>query len=320
MSPQSTGIRESAPAALGGPPVSPKGTAHFSVFPSPEVRAEMLALYDARLAAWPVPFEELDIPGRFGTTHVVVTGDPGAPPVVLLHMTCCPAFVWAPMIATLAANRRVYAVDTIGDVGKSVLTNGELYPRNGLAYDTWLSEVLDAMGLGAADVVAGSHGGWIGMHFAASSPARVRRLVLLVPMGLASWPRMLNVLARMSTFALGTMTEARVENIQRWLMGDAPQSKALIGEWLARIIRGGFTPKLGAPLPVPAATRRSIYAPTVVVLGGRDQLVGNARAAARRATDTIPDVQIEIVPNGTHAVHIEEPERVAHRITTFLTR
>lgn len=320
MSAQSTADRESRSSGLGGTAASPWRATPFSIFPSPEVRAEMLALYDAKLADWPVPFEELDIPGRFGTTHLVVAGDPAAPPVVLLHMTCSPAFVWAPIIASLTAIRRVYAVDTIGDVGKSVLAEGERYPRNGRAYDAWLSEVLDAIGLGAADVVAGSHGGWIGMHFAASSPARVRRLVLLVPMGLASWPRMLNVLARMSTFALGKMTRARIEKIQQWLMGDALLSKELIGEWLARIIRGGFTPKLGAPLPVAAATRRSIRAPTLVVLGGRDQLVGNARAAARRATDTIPDVEIDIVPKGTHAVHIEEPEHVAHRIVAFLTR
>ena len=280
----------------------------------------MLALYDAKLADWPVPFEELDIPGRFGTTHLVVAGDPAAAPLVLLHMTCSPAFVWAPIIASLAAIRRVYAVDTIGDVGKSVLSRGDVYPRNGPAYAAWLGEVLDAIGLGTADVMAGSHGGWIGMHFAASSPARVRRLVLLVPMGLASWPRMLNVLARMSTFALGTMTTARIEAIQRWLMGDASQTQDLIGEWLARIIRGGINPKLGPPLPVRAATRWSIRAPTLVMLGGRDPLVGNAKAAARRATDTIPDVEIEIMPSGSHAVHIEQPDHVAHRIATFLTR
>lgn len=319
MSAQSTGVREPGSTGLGGPPASPRTATAFSVFPSSEARAEMLALYDAKLADWPVPFDELDIPGRFGTTHLVVAGDPAAPPLVLLHMTCSPSFVWAPIIASLTAIRRVYAVDTVGDVGKSVLRNRELYPRNGPAYAAWLSEVLDGVGLDTADVIAGSHGGWIGMHFTANAPARVRRLVLLVPMGLASWPRMLNVLARMSTFALGTMTTARIEVIKRWLMGDTPQTEALIGDWLARIIRGGFSPKLGPPLPVPGATRRSIRAPTLVVLGGEDQLVGNARAAAHRATDTIPDVEIEIVPSGTHAVHIEQPERVAHRITTFLT-
>lgn len=319
MSVPSSSAREPPLGPDRSPSSSSQPPASFSVFPSPEVRAEMLALYDAKLSRWPVPFEELDLPGRFGSTHVVVAGDAAAPPLVLVHMTCSPAFVWEPIIASLAARRRVFAVDTIGDVGKSALAEGTRYPRNGPEYTAWLSEVFDGLGLTVADVVAGSHGGFIGMHFAANAPARVRRLVLLVPMGLASWPRMLNVLVRMGTFALGKMTPARLAAIQSWLMGDTPQARAVLGQWLGRIIQGGFTPKLGSPLPVPAAVRRAIRAPTLIVLGARDRLVGNPRAAARRATATIPRVEIEIVPNGTHAVHIEEPQRVAHSIVTFLT-
>jgi hypothetical protein len=43
-----------------------------------------LAAYDA-MRAWPVPHEEMEIPGRFGITHVVASGPKDAPPLVLLH-------------------------------------------------------------------------------------------------------------------------------------------------------------------------------------------------------------------------------------------
>ena len=43
-----------------------------------------LAAYDAALKSWPVPYEEMEIPGRFGTTHVVAHGPKDAPPLVLL--------------------------------------------------------------------------------------------------------------------------------------------------------------------------------------------------------------------------------------------
>ena len=43
-------------------------------------------------------------------------------------------------------------------------------------------------------MVAGSMGGWIAMNYAIYAPERLRRLVLLGPMGLAPWRATLGVL------------------------------------------------------------------------------------------------------------------------------
>ena len=58
---------------------------HTSAFKTPEGEAAYLAAYEAAMKLWPVPYEEIEIPGRFGITHVVVTGPKDAPPLVLLH-------------------------------------------------------------------------------------------------------------------------------------------------------------------------------------------------------------------------------------------
>ena len=47
---------------------------HTSAFKTPEGEAAYLAAYDAAIKLWPVPYEEVEIPGRFGTTHVVASG------------------------------------------------------------------------------------------------------------------------------------------------------------------------------------------------------------------------------------------------------
>jgi hypothetical protein len=49
---------------------------HPSVIKTLEGEARLRAAYDAALKRWPVPYEEIDIPGRFGTTHVVASGPP----------------------------------------------------------------------------------------------------------------------------------------------------------------------------------------------------------------------------------------------------
>src|SRR5690349_9867784 len=96
--------------------------AQLQAFRSDEGKARYLAAYDAVLREWPVPFEELDLPTRFGTTHVVASGPRDAPPLVLLPSLAASATLWRPNVAALGARYRVYAVDVIGQTGKSVQT------------------------------------------------------------------------------------------------------------------------------------------------------------------------------------------------------
>ena len=63
-------------------------------FKSDEGRARYLAAYDAALREWPVPYEELDLPTRLGPTHVIASGSPDAPPLVLLPSFAGSATVW----------------------------------------------------------------------------------------------------------------------------------------------------------------------------------------------------------------------------------
>lgn len=55
------------------------------MFWSPEIEARFNAAYEAVLKQWPVPYQERYVATRFGDTHVIESGPPQAPPVVLLH-------------------------------------------------------------------------------------------------------------------------------------------------------------------------------------------------------------------------------------------
>ena len=65
---------------------SPRPYHDSGVFPTPAIHAALMALYDAKLVQWPVPFEELDVPTSHGTTHVVVSGPEDGESVILIHM------------------------------------------------------------------------------------------------------------------------------------------------------------------------------------------------------------------------------------------
>ncbi len=87
----------------------------------------------------------------------------------------------------LAGRCRIYAPDTIGDVGRSELDDFAVYPKKGGDFSAWLGDLCAELGIARADLIGGSMGGWIPMHHAISSPDSVRKLVLLGPMGLPSW-------------------------------------------------------------------------------------------------------------------------------------
>ena len=59
------------------------------------------------------------------TEYVRVSGSPTAPPLVLLPGLRGTSLMWVPVIAALAQHYRVYAPDTVTDVGLSV-PRGEL--------------------------------------------------------------------------------------------------------------------------------------------------------------------------------------------------
>ena len=153
---------------------------HTSVFRTFEGAARYEASYDAALELWPVPFESLVVPTRLGTTHVIASGQPDAPPLVLLHMAAVSSTMWFPNVAALSRTYRVYAVDTLGDLGKSVPSR----PRgNRSASAEWLLDALDALGVSEANLAGASYGGWLALNLALHAPERVRRLALLAPAG-----------------------------------------------------------------------------------------------------------------------------------------
>ena len=92
------------------------------MFRTPEGQARYFAAYDATLALWPVPVFAFDLPTRFGSTHVNACGPEDAPPLLLLPGQAVSSTVWHPNVAELSRTWRLYALDIIGDMGKSVRT------------------------------------------------------------------------------------------------------------------------------------------------------------------------------------------------------
>ena len=100
------------------------------IFRTDEIRAKLMAIFDEGLQHCPVPFETFFVNTRYGRTHVIASGDLAAPLLVLSHPAAVGGFVWSSIIAPLTEHCRVYALDTIGDFGRSELAD----PDTGIGY------------------------------------------------------------------------------------------------------------------------------------------------------------------------------------------
>jgi pimeloyl-ACP methyl ester carboxylesterase len=153
---------------------------HTSAFKTPEGEAAFLAAYDAAIKLWPVPYEEIEIPSRFGMTHVVSSGPKDAPPLLLLHGYFATLTMWSPNVADFSQDYRVYAIDVMGQPGKSIPDYDEPI-RDAADFAAWLSATLDSLKLDRISLVGMSYGGWLALNLALTAPERIRKLVLLSP-------------------------------------------------------------------------------------------------------------------------------------------
>ncbi len=282
------------------------------IYKSPEGRAKCLAVYDAALAHWPVPYEQLDVPTRFGSTHVIASGPRDAPPLVLLHGNWATATMWSSTLSDLSHNFRAYAIDQVDDVGKSIPTR---LPASRSDYAEWLLDVFDQLGLQQADVIGLSYGGFLAVNFAMYAPDQVKHLILLCP-GVPNF---------------GPPT-------RKYALHGMPLilfPSRLTGKWLIRGLSvNGYRPSdlEAEQLIVSAMNLRSrvpfrpvfnddefdkLKTPVLLLIGDREVLY-DAKAAIDRARQLIPHIEAESIPNGGHMLSTDQPEEVMRRVMMFL--
>lgn len=96
--------------------------------------------YDEVLRRWTVPVESREISTSFGTTHLLVWGNPAGQPLVLLTGADVPAAYMGLVPDYLSQHFRLYAPDLIGQPGKSAPVRP---PTNDDSYSRWLVEILN---------------------------------------------------------------------------------------------------------------------------------------------------------------------------------
>jgi pimeloyl-ACP methyl ester carboxylesterase len=288
----------------------------YPLFLSEESKARYMAAYDAVLAEWPVPYESLTLPTRLGTTHVIASGPADAPPLILLHSFAGSATVWRANVAGLSRHFRTYAVDIVGQPGKSVASR-KLRRRQD--YADWLADLLDGLKIGRASIVGCSFGGFLALSQASLTPDRVERVVLISPAG---------AFVGLSMGFVVKMLTASLRRRLRQLLGDtrsaglhdlgmAAPKDALWGALMSVTMTERPRPNLiNAPV-LGDAELGAVRAPTLLLIGDGERLYDPAATVAL-AKRRMPGLQGAVVAGADHVAAMAQPDDVNTRILAFL--
>lgn len=282
-----------------------------SVFKDTEGESRYIAAYDNVLSHWPVPYVAVDVPTRFGKTHINVSGSQTASPLLLLPGNFTSSTTWFYNVARLSQAYCVYAIDTIGDVGKSI---PECLFATRSDYANWLNDILADLKISKATLMGISYGGFLSVNFALHHPEKVHRLVLLCP-GLPLAPFTLRWLIYGMPMLFSSSHWAG-----KWFLGGASfkgyNRSDFVQEAYILGVAGMCSKSVMRPIINPDEWKQ-IQIPTLLLVGDHEILY-DPRRALQRAKQLIPHIETELVSDAGHLLNSDQPEKVDEIVLRFL--
>jgi pimeloyl-ACP methyl ester carboxylesterase len=251
---------------------------------------------------WTSAPESVLAPTRFGSTQAYRWPGSGVP-LVLLHGGAVTSITWEP-IAEAMPDRDVYALDIMGDVGRSEHT-APFSDVTELA--TWLDDALAALHLNEVQLVGHSLGGWVAINAAVRRPDRLESLVLIDPGGVV--PLQMGPFMRWgfpvmaSSFMPGPVRRRVARRMHHPLAVDK--------RWTRLMLLGVLWHKPGFPPLQPLFADdelASIGVPTSLIAGELTEMFDTS-AMADRLRCLVPNIDVTIVEGGGHALtvsHVHE--------------
>jgi pimeloyl-ACP methyl ester carboxylesterase len=282
------------------------------IFATSDGRAKYMAAYEAMFTLWKVPYDSMDVKTSYGSTHINVSGPGDGNPLVLLHGAGLSSTAWFANIAGLSAHHRVYAVDIIGDAGKSV---ADRIMEKRTDYAEWLREVFDGLNIESCDLLGHSYGGWLTLNMALAYPNRLRKIVLLAPAA-SIYP--MNFLTNLGLH----LTAFKLLRPSARSMFKMIASKGTVFEetfiHLMEMVTRYCVSAIMFPTKYADEELKQIDLPALLLIGAGEKIY-NPKKAIARAQRWMPDLTAEIIPNVGHTLNLEKPETINARILKFLS-
>ncbi|MFA5112460.1 MAG: alpha/beta hydrolase [Desulfobaccales bacterium] len=283
-----------------------------SIYRSARGQAEVIALYEKKLANLAVETRSRMVETRFGHTHVLTAGPQEAPPVMMLTGISTGAPRMLEWFRPLIKDFRLYAPDPIGQPGRSAQTR---VPPGDHNYGKWMVDVLDGLGLEQLPFIGVSFGGGILLDTASYAPERISRAALIAPAGLTPVPFISSAVKFFIPCLLYRYFPSRERLIGtiRPLAGQIDDYSLQVFDATLRHVKLNVAP----PGPFDRETLAGFKAPTLLFLAKSDIFLP-VESARRRAQELLPSLTAVEVFEGPHIPPKPTWKHQAERIGAFL--
>ncbi len=311
------GVGVCALAVIGLVHLVAPAPAQVGSFRTVQGRLDYLDAYQRTLAQMPEPTTVGDVRTRFGTVRVYewsTAANRAERPVVLLPGRTSGAPMWRENLPGLIGQRRVIALDALGDAGLSA----QSVPLTSMDDQTdWLDDVLaDVSPEAAVHLVGHSFGGATAAAYARTHPERVATLTLLEPVfTLGSPPASIYL---WSTILLLPTPQSWRETAMREIGGDDASEDDLDDPLVDMIDIGArqYSAHLPTPTVLTADQLAELTMPVYVGLGELSRMAGGT-AAEDAARTHLPDATTRVWPDTTHSLPMQVPEALDAELTAF---
>jgi pimeloyl-ACP methyl ester carboxylesterase len=283
-----------------------------SIYRSAQGEAEVIALYERKLASLAVETHSRMVDTRFGPTHVLAAGPQKAPPVIVLTGISTGAPRILEWFLPLTRDYRLYAPDPIGQPGLSAQTR---VPPAGHNYGKWMVDVLNGLGLECLPFIGVSFGGGILLDTAAYAPERISRAALVAPAGLTRVPffgTAIKFFIPCLLYRYFPSRERLIGTVQP-VAGQTDDYSLQVFDATLRHLKLNLAP----PGPFDKPTLARFKAPTLLLLAKSDLFIP-VEPALRRAKELLPSLIAAEVFEGPHIPPKPTWISNAERIRMFL--
>ena len=255
-------------------------------------KKQVLIYYETLLLQWHQPFRQITIETTFGDTFIIESGIKESPAIFLLHGSGSNSAMWLADAMKLSETYHVFAIDIIGECGKSSENRPAFKNGN---YSSWISEIIEKLTLNRVSIIACSLGGWIALDFSINHPEQIEKLVLMATAGITQvklktifW---IIIISMMGTWGFNKLNKMVYGNLNI-------DNKAIE---FASLVKKNYKPRTDV---LPVLTNESlqlIKAPTLFI-GGENDCFYNPQKTASRLKENMGNIKCLVLKDTGHVL------------------
>ncbi|MFZ4929592.1 alpha/beta fold hydrolase [Chryseobacterium sp. Mn2064] len=263
-----------------------------TVFKSNDDKEKVLMQYENSLSNFNGSIQQDIVDTSFGKTHVLSYGNDAHPKLVLLHGANSNATSWIKDFSLYSEKYKVYAVDVVGEPGKS---DQNRLPYGNDNYSDWLNEVFQKLQIENANLIGLSQGGWLAVKFAVKFPKKVNTLILLSPAGIVNTEG--GFIMKAVLYSLfGGFGKRKINQL---IMGNQKVDQSVVD--FMDLMQASVNSRMDKEYIFSDDELRKLTMPTFFI-GGANDVIRNSVKIKERLTSLLPDFTFYIDPEKGHVL------------------